>query len=255
MPPLRIVTSPDNSFLPGRLDAAAHGRASAACRPCSRSAGARSRSPTGGVVVDIYADDARLAARGGARRSCRSTRSAHPARRCRARLPDTRLRRDAAALAGALAAARAALSAGAAARSGGRELGAAARSGSGRTAIVIRVTAHVRPASSLKRTSHTHVVRPRCRRVACAWTVPSVIGRRKLVLFDRPIAISPSRHHRERGRQRGDRLGDRRVHAAVHEPGRLLELVAHRHLRARPPVVVARAARGRRAGRSPERRG
>ena len=65
------------------------------------------------------------------------------------------------------------------------------RRGSGRTAIVIRVTAQVRSASSLKRTSQTHVVRPRCRRVASACTVPAVIGRRKLVLFDRPIAISP----------------------------------------------------------------
>src|SRR4051812_19513946 len=38
--------------------------------------------------------------------------------------------------------------------------------------------------------------------------------------------------HRERGRHRGDRLGDRGEHAAVHEPHRLLDLVAHRHTRA-----------------------
>ena len=65
-------------------------------------------------------------------------------------------------------------------------------SGSGRTAIVMRVSAHVRPSSSLKRTSQTHVVRPRCMRVATACTWPCVMGRRKLVLFDMPIATCPS---------------------------------------------------------------
>ena len=40
-------------------------------------------------------------------------------------------------------------------------------------------------------TSHTQVVRPLCRRLPTAWTVPSVTGRRKLVLLDSPIAISP----------------------------------------------------------------
>ena len=60
VPPLRVVTSPDNSFLaggqtPSRL------AASAACARRRAARAARSSSPTGGVVVDIYGDDARLA--------------------------------------------------------------------------------------------------------------------------------------------------------------------------------------------------
>src|SRR4051812_22942626 len=42
----------------------------------------------------------------------------------------------------------------------------------------------------------------------------------------------PLGDHRERCRHRGDRLGDRGEDAAVHEPHRLLDLVAHRHARA-----------------------
>jgi hypothetical protein len=61
-----------------------------------------------------------------------------------------------------------------------------------RTATVIRVRTHSRPASSEISTSHTHVVRPRWRRVAVAWIVPCVIGRRKLVWFERPTASLPS---------------------------------------------------------------
>ena len=55
-----------------------------------------------------------------------------------------------------------------------------------RTAIVTRVIAHRRPWSSSTSTSHTHVVRPRWRRVAVALIAPSVIGRRKLVLVGEP---------------------------------------------------------------------
>src|SRR5262249_23601951 len=64
--------------------------------------------------------------------------------------------------------------------------------GAGRTAIVIRVSAHRRPSSSAISTSHTHVVRPPWRSFASALTWPLEIGRRKLVWFDCPIAIIPS---------------------------------------------------------------
>ncbi len=175
--------------------AAARSRSTAVLRGVQAVLAERGRTvaiATGGVVVDVYADSARLAAAAAqtivpindARRTRRA--AAHAAARHRLRL-------DAATLAGALAAARAALR-----RALGGGPGASARwarprpRGSGRTAIVIRVIAHARPASSVKRTSHTHVVRPRCKRVACACTVPSVTGRRKLVLLDRPIAMLPS---------------------------------------------------------------
>jgi NAD+ synthetase len=62
----------------------------------------------------------------------------------------------------------------------------------GRTAIVIRTTAHRRPSSSVMSTSHSQVERPRWRRRASACTVPPVIGRRKLVWLARPIAALPS---------------------------------------------------------------
>ena len=69
-------------------------------------------------------------------------------------------------------------------------------------------------------------MRPRCLRVATAWIVPSVIGRRKLVWFDRPIAdLAVARTTPIAVADRGQALGDRRVDAAVHEPGGLLELV------------------------------
>ena len=60
-----------------------------------------------------------------------------------------------------------------------------------RTAIVMRVVAHRRPSSSVTSTSHSHVVRPRCSGRASAWIVPDRIGRRKLVLFESPIACIP----------------------------------------------------------------
>ena len=57
-------------------------------------------------------------------------------------------------------------------------------------------------------TSHTAVVRPRCRRRAVAWIVPPVIGRRKLVWLEiaRPSVSG---------------VGDHRVDAAVHQAERL----------------------------------
>ncbi len=53
-----------------------------------------------------------------------------------------------------------------------------------RTATVMRVSAHSRPASSVISTSHTHELRPRCLALATPWIVPAVIGRRKLVWLD-----------------------------------------------------------------------
>ncbi len=97
--------------------------------------------PTGGVVVDIYAATAALA-RAAARTIVPINAPGAPGeRRCRQPLPDTRLRRDAAARAGARAAARAAVTR-TLSRSPGRS---PPRSAIGRTAIVMRVSAHVRP--------------------------------------------------------------------------------------------------------------
>ena len=168
-------------------------------------------------------------------RSCRSTSRRRPASRCRRALPDTGFARQPLPaqepsplrplLAGPLSTLDAAP---------GRRR---APSGGVRTAIVMRVTAHVRPASSLKRTSHTQVVRPRCTRVARR--VHDALGDRAQ---EARVVRQAHRHlafsqHRERGRDRGQRLGDRRVHAAVHEPRGLLELIAHR-APARAPRVL-----------------
>jgi len=61
VPPLRVVTSPDNSFLPGGSSpshrADVRGVAAAVTQ-----AGRTIEIPTGGVVVDIYASNPRLAA-------------------------------------------------------------------------------------------------------------------------------------------------------------------------------------------------
>jgi hypothetical protein len=60
VPPLRVVTSPDNSFLPG-------GSASQRVAPLRAVQSVLTRGgrtieiPTGGVVIDIYARDARVA--------------------------------------------------------------------------------------------------------------------------------------------------------------------------------------------------
>ena len=63
MPPLRVVTSPDNSFLPGgSTPQPPHAHPGRAARSSPR----RGRTidlPTGGVVVDIYATNARTALR------------------------------------------------------------------------------------------------------------------------------------------------------------------------------------------------
>ena len=64
------------------------------------------------------------------------------------------------------------------------------------------------------------------------WIVPSVIGRRNDVWLDRPIAALPSGNDDDRRADRRQRLGDRREDAAVHEPERLAQLVAHGQLRA-----------------------
>jgi hypothetical protein len=61
VPPLRVITSPDNSFLPGAPGA----RRSVSLRGVQAFFSNRGRTvsiPTGAVVVDIYANSARLAA-------------------------------------------------------------------------------------------------------------------------------------------------------------------------------------------------
>ena len=99
----------------------------------------------------------------------------------------------------------------------------------GRTAIVIRTSAHRRPSSSVMSTSQIQVVRPRWRRRARAWIVPSVIGRRNDVWLDRPMAALPSgRRRRAVAIDAIDSAIDAK-HAAVHQPGGWLELVADRH--------------------------
>jgi hypothetical protein len=61
VPPLRVVTSPDNSFLPG---GSTPSRAASirGVRALLAQGGATIVMPTAGVVVDIYATDARTAA-------------------------------------------------------------------------------------------------------------------------------------------------------------------------------------------------
>ena len=88
-------------------------------------------------------------------------------------------------------------------------------------ASVAATSAHRRgSSSSVMSTSHTHVVRPRWRRRAVAWIVPPTIGRRKLVWFDRPIAVLPSSCDGDPGGERGHGLGHRGEDAAVHEARR-----------------------------------
>ena len=123
-----------------------------------------------------------------------------------------------------------------------------------RTAIVMRTSAHRRSSSSVISTSQTHVVRPLWRRRATAWIVPSTIGRRKLVWLESPWAVRPSSWTANHVRHRGHRLGDRGEDAAVHEAGRLAQLVADRDLARGPPRPTARRSGGRRARRSPAAR-
>jgi hypothetical protein len=60
VPPLRVVTSPDNSFLP--LGSAPHALARVRDVEAVIARGGRTiELPTGGVVLDIYANDPRLA--------------------------------------------------------------------------------------------------------------------------------------------------------------------------------------------------
>ena len=61
VPPLRVVTSPDNSFLPGGSTPSSRTRIRAIDALLAQ-AGRMIVVPTGGVVVDIYATDARTAA-------------------------------------------------------------------------------------------------------------------------------------------------------------------------------------------------
>jgi hypothetical protein len=61
VPPLRIVTSPDNSFLPGGQTSSTRARIRGVEAVLAQG-GATIALPTGPVVVDIYASDARTAA-------------------------------------------------------------------------------------------------------------------------------------------------------------------------------------------------
>jgi hypothetical protein len=61
VPPLRIVTSPDNSFLPGGQTASSRARIRGVEAVLAQG-GATIVLPTGPVVVDIYASDAHTAA-------------------------------------------------------------------------------------------------------------------------------------------------------------------------------------------------
>jgi hypothetical protein len=88
VPPLRVITSPDNSFLPG----GPRGHAKARLRgvPAVMARGGRTiEIPTGGVVVDIHARDARLAA-AAARTLVAINRAGGPEDPLPAPAPDTR---------------------------------------------------------------------------------------------------------------------------------------------------------------------
>jgi hypothetical protein len=61
VPPLRVVTSPDNSFLPGG-STPSHRTDVRGVRAVVAQAGRTIEIPTGGVVVDIYASEPSLAA-------------------------------------------------------------------------------------------------------------------------------------------------------------------------------------------------
>jgi hypothetical protein len=86
-PPLRVVTNPDNSFLPGgQAPAAASVVRGVAAR--STEAGRTITIPTGGVVVGIFARDPTLA-RAAAQRIVAINRPGSPGEALPARLPDT----------------------------------------------------------------------------------------------------------------------------------------------------------------------
>jgi hypothetical protein len=86
-PPLKIVTSPDNSFLPGGATA----RATAPVRGVQSvftEAGRTISIPTGGVVVDVYAKDA-ASALAAARAIVPINQPASPGQTLPAQQPDT----------------------------------------------------------------------------------------------------------------------------------------------------------------------
>jgi hypothetical protein len=157
-PPIEIVTSPDNSFVPG-------GEAPGATidvrgAKARESEGGRAISTaTGPVVVSVYGTNAALA-HGAAEAMVEIGAPQTPGSPLEPAQPPTSYgaeplpsQRPPAAPAGA---------------EGAKEAGGGVPEEAGRTAIVIRVSAHNRPASSLKRTSHTQVVRPLCSRTAWA---------------------------------------------------------------------------------------
>ena len=87
VPPLRVVTSPDNSFVPGA--SAPHRTASIRGAPAVVAQRGRAIAiPTGGVVVAIYGLTPRLAA-AAAQRAVPINASAEPGAPLPARLPDT----------------------------------------------------------------------------------------------------------------------------------------------------------------------
>jgi hypothetical protein len=86
-PPLRIVTSPDNSFVPGAGPASVSSPIRGV--PAQLTGAGRTVSiPTGGVVVDIFAKDAALAS-SAAQALAAINRPGSPGQRLPARLPDT----------------------------------------------------------------------------------------------------------------------------------------------------------------------
>ncbi len=103
VPPLRIVTSPDNSFLPGGSTPSRRARIRGVDALLAQ-AGRTIVIATAGVVVDIYATNARAAA-AAARTAVPINELGAPEAPLAPALREHRLRRNAAALAGAPAAA------------------------------------------------------------------------------------------------------------------------------------------------------
>jgi hypothetical protein len=89
VPPLKVITSPDNSFLPGEDSTHAHTIATLRGAYALVAEHGRAISiPTGGVVLDIYADSAKLA-RAAADAAVPINYPAAPSSPLPARLPDT----------------------------------------------------------------------------------------------------------------------------------------------------------------------
>jgi hypothetical protein len=87
VPPLRVVTSPDNSFVAGG-DAPRRTATVRGVEAVLAQAGRTIEIPTAGVVVGIYADSARLAA-AAAQTAVPINEAATPGARLPVRLPDT----------------------------------------------------------------------------------------------------------------------------------------------------------------------